>query len=310
MSARDEDYGVGPLDMAAVGADAEALDAFIADDDAVSWDFLDPALALLASLREDVGADLTSGAAATVELTSLDLNVPRRRRHMGKRAVVAAAVAATVLSASGVAAAGIATGPTGPLGSIHRLLVGGPSASDRAAKQVRLFLRLAQGDLSGGRLPAAGEALDHATTWLGRVDASDSSDLSAQLAALKSQYAAALAAADARSAGSAAGKSGDDHGKSGSAGTSSHGGANKSTGKSDSNSSNKSAGKSDNRSDDQGGTNRHQGSPDGGHVQSSGGGASDSQDGSGATADITTQAKANTSDDAVSRSGKSLGPNS
>ncbi|MFL6239933.1 MAG: hypothetical protein ACJ735_10645 [Actinomycetes bacterium] len=187
---RDRRDEVTALEMSAVAVDDAALDVLASAEDAVSWDCADPAIELLAFLRADVSAALpepTSAAAA------IDLRPPRGR-HFGKRTVVAGVVTAAVLSVSGVAAAAIATSPTGPLGPIHRFFVGSePTASEHAAKQVQLFMHLADADLSANRVTAAGSALGSASSWLTRVSAKDRGDLPAQLAALQTRYADALA---------------------------------------------------------------------------------------------------------------------
>jgi hypothetical protein len=184
-----------PLDTVAIAADDVALD-MLAGDDAVSWDLADPALRALFALRDDVSHEMPVPNASWA-LTAVDLS-PRagRARRLGRRTVVASAVTAAVLSVSGVAAAAIESGPGATLYPIHRLLTGAqPTASERAVAQVRNSLRLADKDLSGGRLTAAGTALDHASTWLTRVDAKDRGDLPAALATLQAKYDAALAAA-------------------------------------------------------------------------------------------------------------------
>ena len=190
---RRADHRTEPLDTAAVTADDRALDALGADD-AVSWDLDDPAFQVLAALRDDVSIELSEPS--TSWPAAVDLRPGARRRHMGKRLLVGGVVTAAVLSASGVAAASITTGPGATLYPIHQLLTGAkPTHSEHAAAQVRHFLKLADKDLDHNRLTPAGEELDHAATWLTRVDANDQGDLPQQLAAMRSRYAAAVAAA-------------------------------------------------------------------------------------------------------------------
>jgi hypothetical protein len=184
-----------PAELAAVAADDAAIDAAIEamERDAVSWDITDPALAALGVLRADVTAELPQPSTFWGSAAAVNLNRARLRRT-GKRSLVAASVAAVVLSAGSVAAAAAASGPTGPLGSLHRLIVGSqPTASQHAAKQVRLFLGEVSRDLAAGRLPAARAALQHAASWLTKVSPADQGDMPAQLSALQSRYADALA---------------------------------------------------------------------------------------------------------------------
>jgi hypothetical protein len=214
MNRRDRDDQPVALAADAIDADDRALDAFgdrvwSGETPAVSWDTVDPALTVLALLRDDVAQEIPAPrtsweGAAVVQLA------PRRRRHLGRRSLVAGVVTATVLSVSGVAAAAIASGPGAALYPIHKLLLGPePTSSQHAAAQVRHFLHLADGDLEAGRVTAAGEALQHATSWLAKVDATDRGDLPAQLAAMQSRYADALAVSETPGKGTA----NDDHGR-------------------------------------------------------------------------------------------------
>src|SRR3954462_4224035 len=106
----------------AINADDAALNALA--DDAVPWDFADPALQALAAVRSDVSLELpapsTSWQSAAVDLRPS----AARSRRAGRRIVVAGAVTAAVLSVSGVAAAAITTGPGSTLYPLHQLLTG------------------------------------------------------------------------------------------------------------------------------------------------------------------------------------------
>jgi hypothetical protein len=183
-----------PPDPADVDRDDELLTALASGGYDAGPD-TDPAITLLAELRADVDVS-DDDFVATADTVVIPMTTARRRlglRH-GGRTVAVASVATLVLSAGGVAAAGIASHPGQPLYEIHKIFLGGPSASQRAAQRVGTMLDAAGSALDGHQLPAARVDLSRASATLVLVHRSDRGDLPGRLAGLESRYAAALAA--------------------------------------------------------------------------------------------------------------------
>lgn len=160
-------------------------------------------LSLLGALRADVDEDLDASPAAdpvllpaVAERAALVQHRGRLRRFVPRSAAAGVSVG-LVLAMSGVAAATVTAGPDSWLYPLHRAMAdiwpdNGPTASQRAASEVRRALDAAGTALAQQDRPTASSALAQAAARLPLVSADDGAPwlrsrwraLSAQLAAL------------------------------------------------------------------------------------------------------------------------------
>ena len=180
--------------LSAIALDDMVVDALAAGDLA---DDTDPALLLLAALRDDVEPD----SAHVVPLRGGRPRWHDRATRWSRRAVAASAAAVTVLSAGGVAAASVGAGPDSVLYPVRKVLVG-PEISPLGS--VQILLASAQQALSKGDVNRARQQVTAARKKLASLD-EDTGKARQSLSALEGAVAAADTATASPTSGSSAG---------------------------------------------------------------------------------------------------------